>query len=315
MRKSFFRTVLCFGICLFIISTTAFADTIHYDKLNRISEILYDDGSSIRYVYDANGNITEIEKKASTVKPGEKQDDGGKDDPGEKQNDDGKDDPGEKQDDGGKDDPGEKPEDGGKDDPGEKQDDDGKDDYGEKQDEGEKHDAGKEDSRGTNNESEALRQGNNTQDAGKKNPVSVSLVGRQIESKNAIYRIMTEGKNGTVKLIKLKKKAKSYRIPDTVTYEGDRYLVTEIADQALKGQGKLKKLTIGKNVSIIGKKAFFGCKKLNKITIRSAKLKKIGKRAFTGTGKNLVVKVPKKQKTVYKKLLKNKGMKKTAKIK
>ena len=51
---------------------------------------------------------------------------------------------------------------------------------------------------------------------------------------------------------------------------------------------------------------------MKKITIKSTKLKSgaIGKNAFKGTAKNLVVKVSKKQYKAYKKFLKKKGNKK-----
>ena len=73
----------------------------------------------------------------------------------------------------------------------------------------------------------------------------------------------------------------------------------------------MKKITIGKNVASIGKQAFSGCKKLKKITIKSAKLKSssIGKNAFKGTAKKLTFKVPKKKYKAYKKFLKKKGNK------
>ena len=65
---------------------------------------------------------------------------------------------------------------------------------------------------------------------------------------------------------------------------------------------------VGKNVTVIGGKAFFGCTKLNRITIKSSKLKKIGAGAFKKTGAKAVVKVPSKQLKAYKKLLKGKGL-------
>ena len=264
-------------------SGSAFADTIHYDKLNRMYEILYDDGSSIHYTYDANGNITNIEKRSSSDQQSGETDQPGKEEPNENPDQPGKEEPNENPDQPGKEEPDENPD--------------------EKQ---EKTDSGND----TGNSSP-----NNTASSGAgRNDTKAALPGKQIEIGNAVYQITCVQKAYTVKLVGLKKKVKAFKVPDTVTYEKQKYQVTEIADLALKGQGKLKKLTIGKNVSVIGKKACFGCKKLKKITIKSTKLKKIGKRAFTGTHGNLVIKVPKKQKKTYRKLLQNKGMKKTAKI-
>ena len=87
------------------------------------------------------------------------------------------------------------------------------------------------------------------------------------------------------------------------------YTVTGIADKAFSGNKKLKSVTIGKNVTSIGKEAFRNCKNLNKITLKSTKLTKnsIGKNALKGTNKNLVIKVPKSKVKDYQKYFKNKG--------
>ena len=98
---------------------------------------------------------------------------------------------------------------------------------------------------------------------------------------------------------------------------GKRYKVTEIAANAFKDCKKLKKVIIGKNVSNIGKKAFYGCSKLQTIKVKTSKLvsNRIGKQAFKGIYKKAVIKVPKKQLKVYKKLLKTRGIGKKVKIK
>lgn len=79
----------------------------------------------------------------------------------------------------------------------------------------------------------------------------------------------------------------------------------------------LKKLTIPAATTSIGKSAFYGCKKLTFLTIRTARLtsKNIGTKAFIGTPKKLTVSVPKKQKTAYTRLLRSKGISRSAKIK
>ncbi len=105
--------------------------------------------------------------------------------------------------------------------------------------------------------------------------------------------------------------AKTIQIPDTVAVDGITYRVTSVAPNAFKGNKKLKSVIVGKNVTTIGKSAFENCKNLKKITIKSTKLtkKSIGKNALKGTGKKLVIKVPKKQLKDYKKYFKNKGSK------
>ena len=68
-------------------------------------------------------------------------------------------------------------------------------------------------------------------------------------------------------------------------------------------------MTIGKGLTEIGKNAFSGDGNLKTITIKSAKLKTVGKNALKGTKKNLKIKVPKKQLKSYKTKFKNKGNK------
>lgn len=84
----------------------------------------------------------------------------------------------------------------------------------------------------------------------------------------------------------------------------------------LKGSVKLPaaSVTIGSNVTEIGAKAFYNCKKLKKITIKTTKLKAVGKNALKNIHAKAVVKVPKRKLKAYKKLLKSKGLKRGAKI-
>lgn len=69
-------------------------------------------------------------------------------------------------------------------------------------------------------------------------------------------------------------------IPDTVTIYGVEYQVVQIAEGAFANSDKLKEVTVGGNVAIIGQKAFYQCKKLQKITIHAEKLQEIGVDAF-----------------------------------
>ena len=61
-------------------------------------------------------------------------------------------------------------------------------------------------------------------------------------------------------------------------------------------------------------KAFYGCRNLKSITIKTSSLRSrsVGSKAFTGTNARPKVKVPVKQLKSYKKLLKSKGMSKKA---
>ena len=106
-------------------------------------------------------------------------------------------------------------------------------------------------------------------------------------------------------------------IPTTIKIKGATYKVTEISTNAFKNNRKLKKVVIGQNIVRIGKNAFYGCKKLTSITIKSSRLtlKNIGKNAFKNTSPKATVKVPKKQKALYNQILKKRGLNKKAKVK
>ena len=123
-------------------------------------------------------------------------------------------------------------------------------------------------------------------------------------------------KNPTVTVTGYKnKKLSKITIPATVTYKKVTFKVTAIAKNAFKGQKKAKSAVIGKNVITIGSKAFYGDSKMKKITVKSTALKKVGKKALSGIYKKAVIKVPAKKLKAYKKFFKNKGQKKTVKIK
>lgn len=127
-------------------------------------------------------------------------------------------------------------------------------------------------------------------------------------------------------------------IPTTVTVNGVSYQVTAISDNLFSGFKKLstvilpanitaigngafqnckklKKIVIPKGVQSIGANAFAGCKNLKLITVKTTTLKSVGSNAFKGIHKKAKIKVPKKQYKKYKKLLSNKGQKKSVKIK
>lgn len=112
-----------------------------------------------------------------------------------------------------------------------------------------------------------------------------------------------------------KKKAAKITIPATVKSGNQVYKVTAIADNAFKNNKRIKTVVVGKNVRTIGKKAFYGCKNLKKITVQSSIIKKVGAKAFKGINKKAVIKVPSKKYKAYKKVFKGKGQAKTVTIK
>ena len=143
--------------------------------------------------------------------------------------------------------------------------------------------------------------------------------GTKLTKSGVTYQVTKAGaKEGYVAYTKAKKNVKgSVTIPATVTIDGVTYKVTSIAANAFKGNKKITKVTIGKNIEKIGKNAFYGCKKLSSITFKTTKLKasKVGKNAFKGVKAKVTVKMPKNKAKDYKKWLKKKGIPANAKFK
>lgn len=111
------------------------------------------------------------------------------------------------------------------------------------------------------------------------------------------------------------KKLTKILIPDTVVINGMKYKVTEIANNALKNNKKVKTVSIGANVTKIGKQAFFKATKLANIVVKTKKLKSVGKKALYGISKKAEIRVPSSKLAKYKKLFKGKGQKSSVKIK
>lgn len=150
-------------------------------------------------------------------------------------------------------------------------------------------------------------------------PTPSVSVGTKITDKKTgnIYKVTSSRSSSrTVAFIGNKVKT-SVTIPTTIKIKDATYKVTEISTNAFKNNRKLKKVVIGQNIVKIGKNAFYGCKKLTSITIKSSRLtlKNIGKNAFKNTSPKATVKVPKKQKALYNQILKKRGLNKKAKVK
>lgn len=166
-------------------------------------------------------------------------------------------------------------------------------------------------------------------------------VGTIIKDKktNGQYKVITsEPQKVTLQYLKpMNAKNKSVSIANSIKINGVSCKVTSIAKNALKGNQKVKTVTIGKyvtsigdkafykcsaltkvtipaNVGNIGKQAFYGCKNLKSITMKSKVLKKIGSYALKGIHKKAIIKVPKAKLKSYKKLLKGTGQSKSVKI-
>ncbi len=130
--------------------------------------------------------------------------------------------------------------------------------------------------------------------------------GTIITQGSLVYKVLkNSGKDKTVMVVKAKnKKVKTITLPKAIKINSESFKVVEIAKNACKGCKNLKKVTIGTEVKVIGSNAFAKCKKLKTIVIKSKKLKKVGKKAFAGIGKNASIRVPKSKVKVYRNLLK-----------
>lgn len=121
--------------------------------------------------------------------------------------------------------------------------------------------------------------------------INAPKVGFTFSVKGYKYKIT---KAGQVSIIGAEKKNLSkIAIADNVKFLGKSYKITGIEKNAFKGFSKATTLTIGKNVKKIGANAFSGCKKLSKVTIKSATISSFGANSFKGTGKKISFKVPK----------------------
>ena len=146
--------------------------------------------------------------------------------------------------------------------------------------------------------------------ATKKTTIPVlNLVGKTVQDKttNGVYKVLSKT---SVEYTKPIAKRAAVNIPATVKLSGKTFNVTKISANAFRNNTVMKSLTIGSNVTTIGANAFYGCKNLNTVVIKTAKLtsKTVGANAFAKTGAKPVVTVPAKQFNTYKTLLRSKGI-------
>ncbi len=100
------------------------------------------------------------------------------------------------------------------------------------------------------------------------------------------------------------KKFASLTIADTVVIGDVRFKITSVSANAFSRYTMLTSVVIGKNVTSIGSNAFVSCKNLKNMTIKSAKLKSVGAKAFSGTYSKITFAVPRNKAKAYKKLIK-----------
>ena len=96
------------------------------------------------------------------------------------------------------------------------------------------------------------------------------------------YKVIKAG--AEVSLVGTNKNAKSVTIPAVIKVKGVTYKVTSIGAKAFNGSKKLSKVTVGANIKAISNNAFYKCKSLKTVTIKSVLLTKktASKKAFIG---------------------------------
>ncbi|MFG6329079.1 MAG: hypothetical protein K1W06_06325, partial [Lachnospiraceae bacterium] len=131
----------------------------------------------------------------------------------------------------------------------------------------------------------------------------------EFKSGNGRYEVINEN-DLFVKYLYPIKDAATVNIPDTVEYKGETLKVVCIRGNALWGNKKVKKVTIGSKVVLIEGKAFCNCKNLKDITINASNLTADGVKAnaFKGINGKAVIKVPEQKLSEYQKILKAKGV-------
>ena len=147
--------------------------------------------------------------------------------------------------------------------------------------------------------------------------VELPKAGETYTAGKLVYRVTaSSASKKTVAVVKpVKKNNKKITIPATVKLKGYTYKVTAVNAKAFSKNTKLTQVTIGKNVTKIGKQAFMNCKLLKKVTVKSKVLKSIGKKAFSGIRAGGKIYVPKAKYAAYAKLLKKANTAKSITIK
>lgn len=162
--------------------------------------------------------------------------------------------------------------------------------------------------------------------AGQNTEDKEALLGKIYTSGNYSFKVTNTTKQTAEIVGSNDKKCKTIKVPDSVLLFGRKYKVTAIGAKAFQNYKQATAAVIGKQVVKIGKNAFAGCVKLNKVNIKSAKLTEIGSKAFYGCKKlkhviikskkikksgknawkgihrNAVMKAPASKKAYYKKL-------------
>lgn len=93
------------------------------------------------------------------------------------------------------------------------------------------------------------------------------------------------------------------KIRSCININGKKFRVVHIADRAFYNNKKVKSVVIPSSITDIGKRAFYGCSRLDNIIIRSKRITDVGKYAFKNIGTDCMIRVPTSKKKIYEKLI------------
>ena len=131
-------------------------------------------------------------------------------------------------------------------------------------------------------------------------------------SVGGVFYTVTEIKSGKVYVGVsgvVNDRATTVFIPKKIKYKGNEMTVTSIEEDGFSYMERLRKVVIYADIVKIGNDAFKDAVKFDRFVIRTTKLKKAGKNIFKNVSKKMIIEVPKKSLSSYKKLFKNKGIK------
>lgn len=131
-------------------------------------------------------------------------------------------------------------------------------------------------------------------------------------SVGGVFYTVTEIKSGKVYVGVsgvVNDRATTVFIPKKIKYKGNEMIVTSIEEDGFSYMERLRKVVIYADIVKIGNDAFKDAVKFDRFVIRTTKLKKAGKNIFKNVSKKMIIEVPKKSLSSYKKLFKNKGIK------
>lgn len=104
-------------------------------------------------------------------------------------------------------------------------------------------------------------------------------------------------------------RATTVYIPKKTEYNKTEMIISSIGEDSFSYLERLRKVVVAADITHIAKDAFKGAEKFSRLVIKTSALNKVEKNIFKDVSSKLVVEVPKKKLTSYKKLFNNKGAK------